>query len=137
MKEAVYQNWFMHLAEEIKTKPSLKFLSSESADATGIHLVWSCGLASTKITGRSTIHTKLLTGTYTLQDNLSRFNQNAVDPAWKVCNEAPEDRNHFLVKCPILQDIGEAAYQKIRSLSDSLQWGDVIEHVMQDDAAKS
>ena len=111
--------------------------SSDSAAVNCIHPVWSCGLRSTKITRRSTIRAKLLTGTYTLQGNLSRFNQNTVDPTCKVCNGAPEDRSHFLSECPVLQDIREAAYQKIKSLSDSPQWDEDIQHIMQDDTAKS
>ena len=63
-----------------------------------------------------------------------------MDLTCKVCNKAPEDRSHFLSKCPVLQDISERLHiRRSRILSDSPQWGEDIHvhHIMQDDAAKS
>ena len=138
VKEAVSQYWSVPLTEEIKTKPTLKFLSSDSAAATGTHPVWSCGLGRAKITRRSTIRAKLLTGTYTLQGKSSHFNQNAMDPTCKMCYEVPEDRNHFVVKVPNPNKISERLHiRRSKVLVILYSGGNFIHHIMQDDASKS
>ena len=58
---------------------------------------------------------KLLTGSYTLQANRANVNQYTVNPTCKLCNAEPEDREHFLVRCTVLESI---RYHYREKLSD-------------------
>lgn len=40
---------------------------------------------------------------YTLQANGHKYNQHEVSPICKLCNLEPEDRKHFILRCPILE----------------------------------
>ena len=54
-----------------------------------------------------------------------------------MCKRAPEDRIHFLVECQPLQDIRDAAFQKIRGLSDSPNFVDKLHIIMQSEKEKA
>jgi hypothetical protein len=49
------------------------------------------------------VKVKILTGNYTLQANRQKYNQHEASPICKLCNLKPEDREHFIRRCPILE----------------------------------
>ena len=51
----------------------------------------------------TSVKVKILTGNYTLQANRQKYNQHEVSPICKLCNLEPEDREHFILRCPILE----------------------------------
>ena len=55
----------------------------------------------------ATIRAKMLTGRHILQAALSRYNQNQVDPTYKVCKIEPEGMPHFLLRCPASQPLAD------------------------------
>jgi hypothetical protein len=62
------------------------------------------------------VKAKLLTGTYTLQANRAVFNQYEVDKTCPLCGMGPENRQHFMLECPSLQDVRNPYMDKIRHL---------------------
>ena len=50
------------------------------------------------------IKLQLITGSYILQAHRAKFNQFQVKPDCLLCGQAPENRTHFLVECPALQE---------------------------------
>ena len=51
----------------------------------------------------TSVKVKILTGNYTLQANRQKYNQHEASPICKLCNLKPEDREHFIRRCPILE----------------------------------
>ena len=51
------------------------------------------------------VHTKLklVTGTYILQVNRVRFNQNENDATCQICHQAEETLEHFILYCTVLE----------------------------------
>ena len=56
---------------------------------------------------------RLMTGTYVLQSNRSKFNQYNVNPTCILCKEEPEDQKHFLLRCPRLTDTRDSFFRTI------------------------
>ena len=54
---------------------------------------------------RAQINVKLLTGSYILQSNRSKFNKYTVPCTCLLCKVAPEDLKHFLLECPKMQPV--------------------------------
>ena len=50
------------------------------------------------------VKNKVSTGTYILQTNRAKFNQNEVNPVCQLCNNDDETLQHFLTDCKSLED---------------------------------
>ena len=66
------------------------------------HISWTSVISSARDVARARIRCRLLTGTYILQYNRSRFNQSEQDPICQLCHTGNEDRIHFICICPVL-----------------------------------
>ena len=67
------------------------------------------------------------TDTYILQANRASFNQYAVDPTCKVCQEEPEDRVYFIARCESLDHVREPYKHKLENV-----FMDIIPNVKDD-----
>ena len=68
---------------------------------------------------KADIKARLMTGTYVLQSNRTKFNQNKVNPICLLCEVEPEDQEHFLLRCQSLLEIRDPFIKKIkRTLSE-------------------
>ena len=94
----------MHL-HIITTITSLKYLDSESLKVGKPHPVWNSVRCNIQDSRRAQIKCKLLMGAYVLQANRANFNQYKVDPACKLCDKEPEDREHFISRYESLRDV--------------------------------
>ena len=119
VKDVITCHWYGKMAEEIPEKSSLKFLSTQTEHLSHIHPVWQTTISDSWRSQHARTRVKLLTGTYTLQANLARFNQNDVIPTCKLCRENPEDRVHFVAVCSELQVARDSAFEEFRLISDS------------------
>ena len=71
---------------------------------------------------RITVKNKILTGTYILQSNRAKFNQNEVNPTCQLCQTDNETLKHFLLGChelesvrkPILKDFLQVCNRIVR-----------------------
>lgn len=54
---------------------------------------------------RAQVKVKMLTGSYILQSNRSKFNKYAVSDTCPLCKCASENLSHFLLECPSLQPV--------------------------------
>ena len=64
---------------------------------------------------RIPVKNKILTGTYILQSNRAKFNQNEVNPMCQLCQMDNETLKHFLLECRVLE------YARKPVLKDFLQ----------------
>ena len=105
---------------EVATKPSLKYVNSESLKVGQSHPIWSTVRLNTLDNKRAQLKCKILTGTYILQGNRAVFNQYAVDPTCKLCLKSPETRQHFIAECPVFEYERQEFLGKVKTNTDLL-----------------
>ena len=108
---------------EAKDKSSLRYLNVNACDVGRVHNSWSSTSNSVRDVRRAHIKVRMLTGSYVLQTNRSKFNKSEVSPICPLCKLAPEDLRHFLLECPGLQHVrggylGELEQVFIRAVPD-------------------
>ena len=96
--------WKIHLQHLTRKKSSLNRMVHEVIPTAGPHPVWRYSRGEKHKVESATIRAKMLTGRHILQAALSRYNQNQVDPTYKVCKIEPEGMPHFLLRCPAFKD---------------------------------
>ena len=84
---------------DITSKSSTKYVNPDVLKVGSCHHVWSTLRDNIHDSKRTQIKCKLLTGTYILQANRAAFNQYAVNVTCKLCQSAPETRQHFIGEC--------------------------------------
>ena len=65
--------------------------------------IWKTAKLNPRSVAKTLVKVKILTGNYTLHANRQKYNQHEVSPICKLCNLEPEDREHFILRCPILE----------------------------------
>ena len=82
-----------------KDQSTLKFLSSKSKEMGRTHNVWtSAGYDSISIK-KANVEIRLLTGVYTLQSNICKFNKSEISDICQMCWKDVENKEHFLLYC--------------------------------------
>jgi hypothetical protein len=105
VRRSVVDFWTRKLVKDAKSQTSLKFLNVESLHVGKTHQLWETVSSEMRDVTRAMVKAKLLTGTYTLQANRAVINQYEVDKACPLCGMGPENRQHFMLECPSLQDV--------------------------------
>ena len=101
---AINEYWICQIVSQSRLYSSLKYLSKT-------YVVRKCHPAMKPYTHsdrdilRIQVKNKVLTGTYVLQTNRVRFNQNEINPVCLLCHEDDESLQHFLIDCKSLEDI--------------------------------
>ena len=84
---------------DITSKSSTKYVNPDVLKVCCCHHVWSTVRDNIHDSKRAQIKCKLLTGMYILQAKRAAFNQYAVNATCKLCQSAPETRQHFIGEC--------------------------------------
>ena len=126
VKETITSHWIQWVAKEIPEKSSLKYLSSDQACVAKTHPVWQTSVNDAWRSLHARTRVRLLTGTYTLQANIAKFNQNEVDPTCQLCGTLPEDRVHFIAMCTELSATRKAALQSLQHVSSDAIYQDQL-----------
>lgn len=98
---AINKYWTDQIISQSKLYSSLKYLSKS-------YVVGNCHPAvkpysrSNRDINRIPVKNKVITGTYLLQTNRVKFNQNEVNPTCQLCNNGDETLQHFLIDCKTL-----------------------------------
>jgi hypothetical protein len=93
------EKWTWEVKKQGKT--SLKYLTIQENPTRNTHAIWKTTKLNPRSVAKTSVKVKILPGNYTLQAN--NYNQHEVSPICKLCNLEPEDREHFILKCPILE----------------------------------
>ena len=100
---------------DIESKSSTKYLNPNVLCVGSSHHIWSTVRNNIHDSRRAQIKCKLLTGTYILQANRAAFNQYAVNPTCKLCNTAPETRQHFVGECAFFKEERKLYIEKLET----------------------
>ena len=113
--ESVNKYWAEQVLSQSKLYASLRYLSKS-------YTVGKCHKAvkpyefSNRDICRIPVKTKILTGTFILQSNSARFNQNEVDPTCQLCYAESETLTHFLLKCRNLETVRKPILDKFNTV---------------------
>ena len=116
---AVNNFWMDQILPQVKMFSSLKYLSR-------IYTVGKCHPAvkpynlSVRDVNRIAVKSKILTGTYILQTNRVKFNQNEVDPTCQLCKQDKETLHHFLITCTTLEECRKTIMIDIHNIISDL-----------------
>ena len=110
--KAVYAYWVDNLKWRASFYSSLEFLCVSGYWPGKKHpLIQNIGCVSDV----PRVHTKLklVTGTYILQVNRVRFNQNEIDATCQICHQAEETLEQFILYCTVLEPARRPALDAI------------------------
>ena len=107
------------MISQAKFYSSLKFLSRH-------YTVGKCHPAikpfplSKKDINRIPVKNKILTGSYILQTNRVKFNQNEINPECQLCWSAEETLQHFLLDCSFLENTRKPIISDLKTILNKL-----------------
>lgn len=101
---AVNKYWTERILCRSELYSSLRYLSKTFTVGKCHPAVKPYGLSDRDIF-RIPVKNKILTGTYTLQCNRAKFNQNDVNPTCQLCQAEAETLKHFLLDCHELEPV--------------------------------
>ena len=96
-RQAVGSHWMAELTSGAEGKSSLQYLDLKDIRPHAAHHLWPRGGSSSAKRVAASFRAKLISGSYILQTNRARFNQNKVNPTCPLCKSAPEDLPHSLL----------------------------------------
>ena len=100
---------------DIESKSSTKYVNPSILKVGTCHHIWSTIRDNIHDSRRAQLKCKLLTGTYILQSNRAAFNQYSVNSTCKLCELAPEIRQHFIGECVYFETERSAYINKLTS----------------------
>lgn len=106
VKKTILSHWSDVIIYEAGQKSTLKNLKCFKTTAHAFrdtHPLWHHVEANNRDVRRATIKARVLTGTYILQVNRDRYNNSKSPSLCPLCAREPEDRLHFLLRCPSLE----------------------------------
>lgn len=100
------------IEEEADGKSSLN-LMSRLMKPDAVADVWEASRETIIETTKAQFKARILTGSYRLQAVAKRQNQHEIDGKCNLCRLEDEDRRHFVVTCPALENIRQTLGTKI------------------------
>lgn len=115
-KTAVATYWTRVLTEDADQRSTLTYCNIPSLEIGSTHPVWDTVKPNTNDVKMGITKVRLLTGTYLLQSNRSKFNKYEVDDTCPLCRLGPEDREHLITRCPALAQCRLKGLREIRNI---------------------
>jgi hypothetical protein len=100
--------------EEASSKSSLKYLNIKNLEIGKCSNVWNLHLELRLETRKAIVKARMMTGSYILQINKHKFNNNSIDQTCPLCKADDETIIHLITTCPILSDIREKHFTIIK-----------------------
>ena len=96
---SVYQE---SIHKQMAQKKSVKHISWSNMKLGEVASIWAVSAKDNNGSKKAQVKAKLLTGSYRLEVNKAKQNQNTVNPTCKLCKLETEDAEHFILRCPTL-----------------------------------
>ena len=119
IKDATNKFYRKNILEEMESKTTLKYLAIQENPLDEPHPIYKYIGPDPHDVEKAAIKARLLTGTYTLQTDKHRFNQYEVDKTCQLCNQEPEDREHFILQCTVLTEVRQKYVPELLELVPS------------------
>lgn len=116
VKQKVDTFWTNTLLEECTSKTSLKNCYYEVLKIGKPHPVWENVKFNVKDVRRASVKCRMMTGTYTLQSTLAKYNKAEVNPLCPMCCMEDEDMSHFICRCNALHQYRYTQIQKLQDI---------------------
>ena len=113
VREATNKKYRREILEEKETKNSLRYLAIQELPLDEPHQIYETVGSSPHEVEKAAIKARLLTGCYTLQAHKLKFNQHEIDKFCPLCSKEIEDREHFILKCEMLERQREKHLQRL------------------------
>ena len=97
----IQDKWTSKLQEEMQGKSTLVFCNTESLKIRQAHMIWDSIPPIAYEVKKAKIKVRLLTGTYLLQSDIQKFN-NEQPQKCVLCQLEQENIEHFILRCPAL-----------------------------------
>ena len=121
VKEATNNKYRKEISEELTNKSSLRYLALQEHPLDEPHPLYKHLGPDPHEIEKAAIKARLLTGTYTLQANRYKFNQNEIDKTCELCKLETEDREHFILNCTALEKTRQKDLQKLLEITPELK----------------
>ena len=103
IRKKVITSWIDKISTEARSKSTLRYLCKSPYKKGTVHNLWKYASDDTLAVKKAGVKAKLVTGSYTLQADHARFNQNDRPTTCMLCQNGVEDLDHFLLLCPALK----------------------------------
>ncbi len=125
---AIKDHWELKALQEAAALKSVRFMSSESLSVKKAAPLWLQSIRSMGKTKKAFVKARLLAGVYKLQSHEAQFrrNQHDTEPTCRLCRTGPEDRVHFLLHCPALEEYRLEYRQRLSNILDTHGFGQVV-----------
>lgn len=116
LNTAVRKYWKEKWKEEKQEKVSLQYLHLQDEPVNNPHNIWACINPVEHEVKRAEIKVRLVTGTYMLQSNISKYNQQEMPATCQICNKEDENLSHLLLKCEAYNEERSAFEEKLQQI---------------------
>ncbi|CAG2193629.1 unnamed protein product [Mytilus edulis] len=120
VKLAIDKFWTQKLLLDCQNKSTLSYCDLSSLKIGTVHKLWSSIESNIKDVRRGGIKARLITGTYVLQSNTSKFNQHEVSSVCPLCQYEDEDIVHFILKCNALFKYRKSYIEELEVIINSI-----------------
>ncbi|KAK3094330.1 hypothetical protein FSP39_000374 [Pinctada imbricata] len=125
IRKKVVTTWIDKVTTEARSKSTLKHLCKAPYKKGTVHNLWRYASDDTIAVKKAGVKAKLVTGSYTLQADHTKFNKNDRPTTCTLCHNGVEDLYHFLLLCPALK-IRDQFLEKILDFLANKGLGDMF-----------
>ena len=120
LKEVTNTTYRKEVIEEMKNKTSLRYMAVQKNPLDEPHPLYKHTGSNPHDIEKAAIKARILTGTYTLQANRHKFNQQEIDKTCELCRKDTEDREHFILDCTALEEMRQKHIPSLLEIAPEL-----------------
>jgi len=115
--DAIFYFWQQHLIDVARASSSLKYLDVNRVQVCRPHHIWPLK-GDSRLRVAAAYRAKMVAGSYILQSNRARYNNNEVDPTCPLCEDGVEDLPHFITTCTALREIRDILLTRLIEMNE-------------------
>ena len=105
VKDAILKYWEEKWEKKKSEKSTMKFLDIKKKPVGNPHQILYLAPKTTLEVRKAKVKAKLITRTYTLQSDKTKFTKNQENEIYPLCHSDTVDTEHFLLICPSLKSV--------------------------------
>ncbi len=116
VKKKVRNYWSTQLLDDVSTKTTMNFCCINELKIGHTHPVWDTVNSNLTDVRRAATKARMLTGTYILQTQTSKYSKVPIPNTCQLCHLEEEDLTHMLTRCPALTTARRETYNELKAL---------------------